>query len=114
MYLTDIPPLVEYVVGRLTTISRMWEANHSKLENLHLPDSLSPSPNNTNDLLSLVQYSNLYARAWGNNTTNKMWSEIKMEHYELFYLTEFSTVDIFTKNYMENYAFCSMDNYKVW
>ena len=42
-----------------------------------------------------------------------MWSEIKIEHYDLFYLKESFRVDIFTENYMDNSTFCSVENYKV-
>ena len=52
--LSDSPPLVEAVVGRLTTISRLRAAKRAELETLHLPDGSAPSPENIGDLLSLA------------------------------------------------------------
>ena len=101
--LTNIPHLIKPVVGRLTTIARLRVAKSTQLETLRLLDGSVPLPKDINDLLYLSRYADLYARACGDNTTKTMWYEMKMENYEIFYLTDSFTVENFTEKYVEHY-----------
>ena len=54
--LTDSPPLVKAIIGRLASISRLRAAKRADLEDLLLPDGLAPSPDDIEDLLSIARY----------------------------------------------------------
>ena len=90
---------------RLSTTSRPHAAKRAELESLLLLDGSAPSPDDIEDLLSLARYANRYANARGNNITKSMWSEMKVEHYELFYLAGSLAVQNFTETYVDNSTF---------
>ena len=54
--LTDSPPLVKAIIGRLASISRLRAAKRADLEDLLLPDGLAPSPDDIEDLFSIARY----------------------------------------------------------
>ena len=85
--LTYSPPLVEAVYSRLSSMSWLRAAKRADIKTLILPDGSAPSTDNIEDLLSIAQYSDPYFLTHGDNITKKLWSEMKTEHYELFYLT---------------------------
>ena len=103
-YLTDSPPLSEAIMIRLYTIFCLCVAKSTNLEYLLLPDGSAPLSDNINDLLSFARYahrySNRYAHRYANdcgrNITKSMWSEMKVVHYELFYLTGSFAANNFT------------------
>ena len=105
--LTSSPPLLEAVVICLSTTSRPHAAKRVKLESLLLPEGLASSPDDIEDFLLLARYANRYANARGNNITKSMWSEMKVEHYELFYLAGSFAVQNFKETYVDNSTFCS-------
>ena len=112
--LTGSPLLVEAVVIRLSTTSWSHAAKRAELESLLLPEGLASSPDDIEDFLLLARYANRYANACGNNIKKSMWSEIKVEHYELFYIAGYFAEQNFTETYMDNSAFCyegSVQNY---
>ena len=51
--LTDSPPLVKALVGRLSSITRLRAAKRADLEALLLPDGSAPSTDDIKDLLSI-------------------------------------------------------------
>ena len=88
--LTDSPPLVDDVVGRLSSITRIRVAKRADLEALLLPDGSAPFPDDIEDLLSIAHYTDRYLVARGDRITktmwSTMWSDMKNEHYVLFLL----------------------------
>ena len=95
-YLTDSPPLSEAIMIRLYTIFCLCVAKSTNLEYLLLPDGSAPLSDNINDLLSFARYAHRYANDCGGNITKSMWSEMKVVHYELFYLTGSFVANNFT------------------
>ena len=73
--LTNSPPLVEAVVGRLSSITRLRAAKLANLEALLLPDGSAPSPDNIEDLISITQYADRYVVACGDHITERMWAK---------------------------------------
>ena len=111
---TDIPQLVHVVVICLSTTSRPHASKRAKIDSLLLPDGLTPSTDDIEDLLSLARYANRYANSRGNIIKNSILSEMKVEHYEVFYIVRSFVVQNFTENYVDNSTFCyegSVQNY---
>ena len=102
----DSPLLVHVVVICPSTTSQMHASKRAELDSLLLPDGLAPSPDDIEDLLSLSRYANRYANARGNNITNPIKSEMKVEHYEVFYIMGSFAVQNSMETYVDNSTFC--------
>ena len=107
--LTKIPPLVEVVVGRIYSITGLRAENRSKLKAILLRNSLAPSTDKIKDLLSIARYYECYFVARGDHITKNMWSGMKNDNYEIFYLTVSFALQNFTETYLDNSTFC-LDN----
>ena len=103
----NIPMLVKAVVSRISTIYQLCAAKRAKLGSLFLPEGLYLLLDSIADFLFISGYSNLYANARGNIITKSMWREMKVDNYDLFYLTGFFAVHIFTETYVDNSTLCS-------
>ena len=103
---TDCPLLIHVIVICLSTTSRPHAEKRAEIDSLLLSDGFVPSADDIEDLLSLSRYANRYANARGNNITNSILSEMKVEHYELFYIAGSFAVQNFTETYVDNSTFC--------
>ena len=91
----------------LSTISRLHAEKRAKLESLLFPDGLAPLPDDIKDILLLNLYADRYYNTRGDNITKLMWREMKVENYELFYLTGSFVAHNFTETYVDNSTFFS-------
>ena len=66
------PKLVESVVSRYTTISSLRTAMCAEFEGLQLWYGTPPTPDDINDLLSLIRYSGVLISYWGSYVTRTM------------------------------------------
>ena len=67
----------------------------AEFECLWLQDGTTPTPDNMNDLLSVIRYSDIYIRFKGSSVTSLMWQEMDSDHYNILYLTNtFAAPDI--------------------
>ena len=82
--LTDSPPLVEAVVGRLSSITRPRAAKRVELGALLLPDGSSPSPDDVKDLTSISRHADRYVVARGYHITKKIGQRGKMSTMSSF------------------------------
>ena len=90
----------------LYTTYQPHTAKRAELGSLLLLDGSAPSPEDIEDLLLLAWYANRNANARGNNIKKSMWSEMKVEHYDIFYIAGSFLVQNFTETYMDNSTFC--------
>ena len=86
-YPTNRHLLIGAVVIRLSTIYCLRATKRADIESLLIPNGSAPPPDDIMDLLLLSQYADCYTNTRGNNITRSMWSEMNLEHYELFYFT---------------------------
>ena len=103
--LTKISPLVEAIVGRIYSITQLCAEKRANLKAILLPDRSAPSPDKIKDLLSIARCAERYFVVCGYHITKTMWSEMKNEHYELFYLTVPFAVQNFTDTYVDSSMF---------
>ena len=87
--LIDSPPLFESAINCYTTISRLRAATRAEIKALLLQDDTTPTPDDMENLLSLASYYNIYIHARVNLVSKMMWQEMKADHCELYYLTEY-------------------------
>ena len=82
--LTDSPPIIEAILGRLSSITWLRVAKRANLESLLLLVGLALSHNDIKDLLSIFLYYDHYINFGHDHITKTMWLELRNEHYELF------------------------------
>ena len=75
-FLTASSPPVEAVVGRVSSITRLYAEKRADLKAFFLPDGLAPSHNGIKDFLSISHYSDHYLVSRCYHITKTMWFSI--------------------------------------
>ena len=109
MLLTNSPIIVKAVLTRYTEITILRTATHTDFEGLRIQDSTTPTPDDVNELLSLIRYSDLYIRSRGSFVTNIMWQEMDPYHYDQFYLTNTFATPTTPRSPYDNSTIPSLD-----
>ena len=78
--LTHSRIIFKSLVSRYTTISRFRAAMRAKFGGILLQDGTTPTPDDVNDFLPLVRYSNIYIRYRGSSVSRTIWKEMGSYH----------------------------------
>ena len=96
------PKLVESVVSRYTTISSLRTAMCAEFEGLQLWYGTPPTPDDINDLLSLIRYSGVLISYRGSYVTRTMCKEMDSDHYIILYITDLFATPATPRNSVDN------------